>query len=33
MKRSTAQLRQQTAQAVKFDQIIRANLEDIGYGS
>jgi type I restriction enzyme M protein len=32
MARLTAELRQQTAQSEKFDNLIWANLEDIGYG-
>jgi type I restriction enzyme M protein len=32
MKRLTAELREQTEQSAKLDKLIRANLEDIGYG-
>lgn len=32
MARLTAELRQQTAQSEKLDNLIWANLEDIGYG-
>jgi type I restriction enzyme M protein len=32
MARLTSALREQSAQAEKLDQIIWANLEDIGYG-
>jgi hypothetical protein len=29
----TAELREQTKQSAKVDNVIRANLEDIGYGA
>ena len=32
MRRLTAELREQTTQAAELDELIRANLEDIGYG-
>ncbi len=32
MKRLTAALRQQTAEAVKLDAAIAANLKELGYG-